>query len=619
MGIFDFFKKKASKEALKTSFSTEKTIRTGIATSEKEPINISTISSIRKCYIAFDLETTGLSPVTDRIIELGAVLFSDGQLLTSFSSLINPGIPIPPSATSINHITNDMIKDAPTEDEIFPQFIDFLGNALHGDIVMCAHNAPFDCAFLCNTLSRLGYDANIKYVDTLALARKYIHGLDNYKQITLERHLGLTNDTAHRAASDATNCGKILAELLDCADKELEIEKQKLEQTTPTEREQVICAYIQDLISKQGGDISWLRYSKNSSNYVEVSCLYTFLKFKFSKKGNYLLVKKNYSAIRNFITEPCTQSEGGSDFVRVFFSSPFDLAQLSNFIYESYLDCYQSLQVFLSLKSTRAQGNAKDSINSRFSLSDAAVEKLLHDASHQEYTFVADVHAPIARANVTINAAHTRIPLAEIINYANPDFGFDVGYPYWEKGESARKSGHLTEAIELFDLARYNGYDAPALYNSYAMTYRQLKDYDNEIVILEEGLLRIPSQSSIWEARRDKAIKLLYEQQETSRKALEKEQLRAEKRAQKEEAQKAPKQPQGKVIFQLSDDGNIIKEFESIAAASKEVGVSTKSIRDAAKGVQKHAGGFKWQYKDDFDSKSDSQKLCFLPTAADGI
>lgn len=66
------------------------------------------------------------------------------------------------------------------------------------------------------------------------------------------------------------------------------------------------------------------------------------------------------------------------------------------------------------------------------------------------------------------------------------DKGFQSGFKFWEKGEVARKEGNLDTALSFFDKARYNGYDAPALYESYAMTYRQLKDYDNEIVILEE-------------------------------------------------------------------------------------------------------------------------------------
>ena len=82
------------------------------------------------------------------------------------------------------------------------------------------------------------------------------------------------------------------------------------------------------------------------------------------------------------------------------------------------------------------------------------------------------------------------------------------------------KNGNLALAIELFDKARLNGYNAPALYTSYALAYRKLKDYDNEIAILDEGISRLPEQASEWRARRAKAINLLLAQQE--KKAAEK-------------------------------------------------------------------------------------------------
>lgn len=91
---------------------------------------------------------------------------------------------------------------------------------------------------------------------------------------------------------------------------------------------------------------------------------------------------------------------------------------------------------------------------------------------------------------ILINPIHNRVPLKEIKNLHDWDKGYDEGMLYWEKGDKERKAGNLEQAIELFDLARYNGYDAPVLYTSYAMTYRKLKDYDNEIAIIDEAIER---------------------------------------------------------------------------------------------------------------------------------
>lgn len=98
------------------------------------------------------------------------------------------------------------------------------------------------------------------------------------------------------------------------------------------------------------------------------------------------------------------------------------------------------------------------------------------------------------------------------------------------------------------------------------------------------------------EARRDKAIKLLFAKHEAERIAKEKSDfLKANK---KEDAISEPSKRRGRQIIQMTDDGTIIKEFDTIDSAVKEVGVNSKSIRDAANGVQKHAGGYCWKYKD---------------------
>lgn len=98
------------------------------------------------------------------------------------------------------------------------------------------------------------------------------------------------------------------------------------------------------------------------------------------------------------------------------------------------------------------------------------------------------------REDPLINPNHNRVPLKDIRNLNNWEKGYDEGMSYWEEGDEHRKDGNIKRAIELFDIARYNGYNAPALYNSYAMAYRKLKDYDNEIAILDEAIDRLSSE-----------------------------------------------------------------------------------------------------------------------------
>ncbi|WP_340398415.1 GIY-YIG nuclease family protein [Paenibacillus sp. FSL H8-0079] len=107
---------------------------------------------------------------------------------------------------------------------------------------------------------------------------------------------------------------------------------------------------------------------------------------------------------------------------------------------------------------------------------------------------------------IPIYPIHNRVLLQDIKHLNNWEKGFDEGFSYWEEGEIERKKGRLEKAIELFDIARYNGYNAPALYKSYAMSYRKLKDYDNEIAILSEALVRYPSLEL--KERREKSLEL---------------------------------------------------------------------------------------------------------------
>ena len=173
------------------------------------------------------------------------------------------------------------------------------------------------------------------------------------------------------------------------------------------------------------------------------------------------------------------------------------------------------MEEYVSYSDYRKQ-KAEDSMRLMYALTDEDVSLLLNNAKKQEY-IPCDASAmrgsQVLCNDIVINAVHSRVPLSEIQNLDDWNEGFNKGFPYWEKGERERKNGNLEQAVELFDKARMNGYMAPALYNSYALAYRQLKEYGNEIAILDEGIERIPDQSGIWGARRIKALNLLLAKQ----------------------------------------------------------------------------------------------------------
>ena len=165
-------------------------------------------------FIAFDAEMTGLNPRTDRIVELGAVLFENGVPTKTFSSLVNCGLYIRPSSQNVNHITNESLKTAPREGKAYRSFLEFLGPSAQGKVLLCAHNAKCDFTFLSKALERCGLPGMFYFIDTLSLSRNLLN-LQDYKQQTIAEALEIPNQDAHRACNDALVCGQIMCHLLE--------------------------------------------------------------------------------------------------------------------------------------------------------------------------------------------------------------------------------------------------------------------------------------------------------------------------------------------------------------------------------------------------------------------
>ncbi|MDB5353420.1 MAG: polC [Planctomycetota bacterium] len=154
-------------------------------------------------FVALDLETTGLSAETDRIVEVGAVRFdASGRDLGHFQSLVNPRRPVSAQARSIHGISDAELAVAPTADVVLPAFLAWLGETSH--LILLAHNASFDAGFLGCEFARIGSSRAVPpIVDTLALARRRLPNAPNHRLDTLARLLGLDPDGPHRALADS--------------------------------------------------------------------------------------------------------------------------------------------------------------------------------------------------------------------------------------------------------------------------------------------------------------------------------------------------------------------------------------------------------------------------------
>lgn len=148
--------------------------------------------------VVLDLETTGLSPYRHKITEIAAVKIKNGVVIDEFSSLINPQEPIPAFITRLTGISDELVKDSPTIEEVLPALKNFLS-----DHTIVAHNASFDFNFLkFNFLSCLKHELNNPVLCTVKLANRVHSDLPSKKLSSLCEFYGLTNDNAHRAMSD---------------------------------------------------------------------------------------------------------------------------------------------------------------------------------------------------------------------------------------------------------------------------------------------------------------------------------------------------------------------------------------------------------------------------------
>ena len=165
--------------------------------------------SIDTTYCVLDLETTGLSAKTEKITEIGIMKVRNGEVLEEFCEFVNPEKPIPQRVQEITNITDDMVKDAPTIEEIFPKVLEFIKGT-----VLVAHNATFDIGFLKTVAKDLGYEFDYTYVDTLPLARKLYPELKKHKLGKIAEYLKIKVEVAHRALDDVDTTVKVLREMM---------------------------------------------------------------------------------------------------------------------------------------------------------------------------------------------------------------------------------------------------------------------------------------------------------------------------------------------------------------------------------------------------------------------
>ena len=160
--------------------------------------------------VVFDLETTGFSALNDKIIEIGAVKLVNGEIVDRFSTFVNPEIPIPYEIEKLTSISDEMVLDAPTIEEILPKFIAFCENC-----AVAAHNADFDNSFITANAARLSLPWQKTVLDTVTMARILLPNLHNHKLDTVAKELEISLENHHRAVDDAEATALIYQKLME--------------------------------------------------------------------------------------------------------------------------------------------------------------------------------------------------------------------------------------------------------------------------------------------------------------------------------------------------------------------------------------------------------------------
>ena len=175
----------------------------------KELVENGAGQSLDHTCVVFDIETTGFSPLKNRIIEIGAVRVEEGRIIDKFSSFVNPDVPIPFEIEKLTGINDNMVLDAPKIDRVLPEFLEFCRGA-----VMVAHNAGFDISFIKENARQQGLEFNPTVLDTVSLARVLLPNLNRFKLDTVAKELKINLANHHRAVDDAGATAEIFVRFI---------------------------------------------------------------------------------------------------------------------------------------------------------------------------------------------------------------------------------------------------------------------------------------------------------------------------------------------------------------------------------------------------------------------
>ncbi|WP_273325747.1 exonuclease domain-containing protein [Vallitalea guaymasensis] len=296
-------------------------------------------------FIAFHVETTGLSPLEDEIIQIAAVHFKNGEICNIYSTYVKPLNKIPNKITKINGITNEIVKDSPSLSEVIPIFIKFISNH-----VLVTHNASFDMRFILNAIHKHNLKMDNKIVDTLSLSRHFFPSSKNHKLSTLVDELQLGEFKFLDALMDSKATGYLYLKCKsqnDIASSKI-IKNTVVDNHTINELELKCLENVKSILTKHARDISYLRYN-HTGQYFDIKAFYSLVRLKLQGRKQYILTKHTEEEINKvsneFICEKAVKSETG--ITRILFSDPNQLFLLEEIIVNDFDCCMKDMEYYV--------------------------------------------------------------------------------------------------------------------------------------------------------------------------------------------------------------------------------------------------------------------------------
>ena len=222
---------------------------------------------MQEAYIALDLETTGLSPYKDQILEIGALKVEGTEVTASFEQIVDPGIPVPLFVSSLTGITQDMTRNCPDASRAVPDFLEFAGT-----LPLLGHNLTFDYGFIRQGASRLGISYTSAGLDTLRISKTCLPDLESHSLDRLAAYFGIPQEHHHRALDDALTAARLYERLAEefsgthpqlfcpC---EMQVRVKKETPVTPAQKR-----YLAALMKQRGltGEIDVERLTRNEAS-----------------------------------------------------------------------------------------------------------------------------------------------------------------------------------------------------------------------------------------------------------------------------------------------------------------------------------------------------------------